>query len=59
MVKVISPAGSVCTAEGPLLENLLASGWAKADTAQEAQQDPPAEEVSETQAPKARRTRTK
>lgn len=27
MAKVISPAGSECTATGELLKNLLASGW--------------------------------
>lgn len=59
MVKIISPAGSVCTAEGPLLESLLASGWAKADTAQEPQQETPAEEPPAVETPKARRTRAK
>lgn len=27
MAKIISPSGTVCTAEGELREKLLASGW--------------------------------
>lgn len=27
MAKILSPSGTVCTAEGELLEKLLASGW--------------------------------